>query len=220
VEPVALCQNDKPLAGRGSRKSRKYGPFLFVAKGLAFAREGQTPPVLARFTRARCGFSLGLVAIFILLVAAPACSNSPKIPGTEIPDTEENRAVVSVLERYRTAFVQKDAARVLATAHKTYHDEAGTDDPQDDLTYPDLGSILRRRMAQVDSIRFTMDYLEVQVSGDRATARVWIDASFKMKPLLAPDGVPRSSPQFSRKQDFNEFTLLLEGETWLITHGM
>jgi hypothetical protein len=148
------------------------------------------------------------------------CKGSPTIPGTEIPDTEDNRQIVSVLERYRTAFVSRDAAAVLSTAHPTYYDHAGTDDPSDDTTYNELGSLLRRRLSQLDSIRFTIDYLEVTGAGDRAVVRVWIDASYRFKPLLDGFGGARASPSFARVMDHAEFELVREGDNWLIVRGL
>lgn len=167
-------------------------------------------------------FTQALLIGFMMLTATASigCGKKPSIPGTEIPDTTENRDILQVLERYRKSFVRKDAAQVLATAHKTYHDEGGTDDPNDDVSYTELGPLLRRRLSQLDSIRFTMDYLEVHVHGDRAVCRVWIDASFRMKPLLDTQGLPRQQPVFSRTQDYNEFELIREGNTWLISRGM
>ncbi|KIG18806.1 hypothetical protein DB30_07142 [Enhygromyxa salina] len=148
------------------------------------------------------------------------CKGSPTIPGTEVPDTKDNRQIIAVLERYRTAFVSRDAAAVLSTAHPTYYDHAGTDDPSDDTTYNELGSILRRRLSQLDSIRFTIDYLEVQGVGDRAVVRVWIDASFRFKPLLDSFGEARASPTFARVMDHSEFELVREGDNWLIVRGL
>lgn len=148
------------------------------------------------------------------------CKGSATIPGTEVPDTEDNRQIIAVLERYRTAFVSRDAAAVLSTAHPTYYDHAGTDDPSDDTTYNDLGSILRRRLSQLDSIRFTIDYLEVQGVGDRAIVRVWIDASYRFKPLLDGFGEARPSPTFARVMDHSEFELVREGDDWLIVRGL
>ncbi|HLT37530.1 MAG TPA: hypothetical protein VK034_14655 [Enhygromyxa sp.] len=148
------------------------------------------------------------------------CSGGPTIPGTEIPDTEDNRQILAVLERYRTSFISRDAAAVLATAHPTYHDTAGTDDPSDDTTYAELGLLLRRRLSQLDSIRFTIDYLEILGEGDRAVVRVWVDASFRFKPLLDSYGEARASPTYSRVQDHSEFELVREGENWLIVEGM
>jgi len=148
------------------------------------------------------------------------CKGGPTIPGTEIPDTEDNRQILSVLERYRTSFISRDAAAVLATAHPTYLDTAGTDDPSDDTTYSELGPLLRRRLSQLESIRFTIDYLEILGEGDRAVVRVWIDASFRFKPLLDSYGEPRESPPFSRVMDHAEFELVREGDTWLIVRGL
>jgi hypothetical protein len=154
-------------------------------------------------------------------VAGPlACGGVDTIPGTEIPDTPENKDILTVLERYRAAVIKRDAAAILSTAHKTYHDEAGTEDPGDDVQYGDLGPILRARLSQLDSIRFTIDYLDIQVQGDRAIVHVWIDAAFRMKPLLDAEGTPRSAPRYARKQDHAEFELLREGETWLILRGL
>jgi hypothetical protein len=153
-------------------------------------------------------------------VLVTGCKAQPTIPGTEIPDTEDNRQILSVLERYRTAFVSRDAAAVLSTAHPTYYDSAGTDDPSDDTTYPELAPLLRRRLSQLESIRFTIDYLEILGEGDRAVVRVWVDASFRFKPLLDSYGEARVSPPFSRVMDHAEFELVREGDTWLIVRGI
>lgn len=150
-----------------------------------------------------------------------ACKNKPTIPGTEIPDTPEHREILRVLERYRTSFVRRDAAGVLATAHPTYYDEAGTDDPADDISYEELGPMLRTRMAQIDAIRFTIDYLEVSVVEDRAVVKVWIDASFRLAPVIDEEtGRVRVESEHTRKQDHAMFELLRDGQAWRITKGL
>lgn len=166
--------------------------------------------------------SLPLCALILGLALVPAgCKKDQVIPGTEIPDTDENRDILRVLERYRTAFVRKDAAGILATAHPTYFDTSGTDDPSDDIQYEQLGPILRERMAQLDSVRFTIDYLEVNVTKDRAVVRVWIDASFRLKSIVDADtGDPRVEGRHTRKQDHAMFELLMESGAWRITRGL
>lgn len=184
-----------------------------------------TPPRSARaWARARTlarslslSLSLGVAAAGVI---ATGCSAGPTIPGTEIPDTDDNRQILSVLERYRTSFVSRDAAAVLSTAHPTYYDDAGSDDPSDDTTYAELGPQLRRRLAQIDSIRFTIDYLEIFAQDDRAVVRVWLDASFRFKPLLDSYGEARLAPSFTRVMDHSEFELVREGVNWLIVKGM
>lgn len=163
---------------------------------------------------------LGVLAPTTLAGTLTGCKNDVTIPGTEIPDTEDNRQIVAVLERYRTSFVSRDAAAMLATAHPTYHDNAGTDDPSDDTTYNELGPLIRRRLSQLDSIRFTIDYLEIQQTEDRAIVRVWIDAAYRFKPLLDAEGEPRAQSPYARVMDHNEFELVREGETWQIVRGL
>lgn len=166
-----------------------------------------------------------MAALLALAVAAPlslaGCGKEPMIAGTNIPDTEENWEVLRVLERYRKAFVQLDAARVLATAHPTYYDVGGTDDPSDDVVYEDLGPMLRKRMAQLEKVRFTIDYLDLHIDKHRATVHVWIDASFELKPPPAEAEVAfRRQPRMGHKQDYAMFELIRDGDTWLITRGL
>jgi hypothetical protein len=161
-----------------------------------------------------------LVLSPLAMLALAGCKGEPNIPGTEIPDTEDNRQIIGVLERYRTSFVSRDAAAVLSTAHPTYHDSAGTDDPSDDTTYTELGGVLRRRLSQLDSIRFTMDYLEIQQTQDRAIVRGWIDASYRFKPLLDAYGETRTQSPYARVMDHSEFELVREGQNWLIVRGL
>ncbi|MBK8264308.1 MAG: hypothetical protein IPK80_23580 [Nannocystis sp.] len=162
---------------------------------------------------------LALLALS-LPAASVGCKNTPSIPGTEIPDTEENREILQVLERFRTAMVRQDTAAIVATADSTYYDEGGTDDPGDDVVYEELAPLLVRRLAQVDSVRFTMEYLDIFIRNERATVHVWIDASFHMRPILREDGTPRLQPRFARKQDYAKFELIRDGDSWRITKGI
>lgn len=164
-----------------------------------------------------------LLCLFFVGLTAPmvGCKDGPTIPGTEIPDTEENRDILRVLERYRTSFVRRDAAGVLSTAHPSYYDEAGTDDPTDDIEYSELGPILRTRLAQLEAIRFTIDYLEVNVVQDRAVVKVWIDASFQLRSIAdAETGLIRVDGRHTRKQDHAMFELVREQGAWRITKGL
>jgi hypothetical protein len=160
------------------------------------------------------------IGVVIASGAVVGCKKDPTIPGTEIPDTDTNRDILAVLERYRVAFVRRDAAGVLATAHPTYYDTAGTDDPGDDLEYTELGIVLRERMAQLESVRFTIDYLQVDVIKDRAQVRAWIDASFRLNPITDETGAVAVDGNHTRKQDHALFELVREGRAWRITRGL
>lgn len=167
--------------------------------------------------------AVGLVVGLVLVgPASPlGCKDGPTIPGTEIPDTDENRDILRVLERYRTSFVRRDAAGVLSTAHPSYYDPAGTDDPGDDIEYGELGPILRERLAQLEAIRFTIDYLEINIVDDRAAVKVWIDASFRLRSIADPEsGELRVEGKHTRKQDHAMFELLRDQGAWRITKGL
>jgi hypothetical protein len=163
-----------------------------------------------------------LLGLVLVGLTAPivGCKGGPTIPGTEIPDTEENRDILRVLERYRTSFVRRDAAGMLSTAHPSYYDTGGTDDPTDDIEYSELGPILRERLAQLEAIRFTIDYLEVNVVQDRALVKVWIDGSFQLRNIADPDsGIVRVEGRHTRKQDHNQFELVRDQGAWRVTKG-
>lgn len=161
------------------------------------------------------------VALIPAVVLSTGCKDQPTIPGTEIPDTAENRDILRVLEKYRIAFVRRDPAGVMTTAHPSYFDTAGTDDPSDDLEYKELGLVLRERMAQLESVRFTIDYLEIDVLKDRAVVKVWVDASFRLKPIVDPEtGEVRVESSHNRLQDHAMFELLQDSGAWRITRGL
>jgi len=168
------------------------------------------------------GRRLPILALAALLAApvVAGCKNTTMIPGTEIPDTPDNREILQVLERFRTSFVRQDPAAILTTAHPTYYDESGTDDPSDDIVYEELGPILRKRIAQLESVRFTIEYLDIYIRRNRATVNVWIDSSFRLKPILGDDGLPRFPARVVPKQDYAKFELIREGDSWLITKGI
>jgi hypothetical protein len=76
-------------------------------------------------------------------------------------------------------------------------------------------------LAQIESIRFTIDYLEINVVDDRAVVKVWIDASFRLSPITDADsGMTRVESQHARKQDHAMFELLRDGSSWRITRGL
>jgi hypothetical protein len=193
----------------------KIGALSPTFPGAAALAMPRVSPVVMRHRLASLLLACSVVSVL------PACKDGPTIPGTEIPDTDENRDILRVLERYRTSFVRRDAAGVLSTAHPSYYDTAGTDDPTDDIEYAELGPILRERLAQLEAIRFTIDYLEVNVVDDRASVKVWIDASFQLRGIEDPQsGTVRVDGRHTRKQDHAMFELVRDGGAWRITKGL
>jgi ketosteroid isomerase-like protein len=119
-----------------------------------------------------------LLVVFALSTVA-ACA-SRRIPGTEIRDTPDARAIVAVIDEYRVATERRDADAVLALVAPTYFDDAGTPDPADDLDYDQLRRSLPASFRQLTAVKLGIGVREVEVNGDRATANVFYDGHYRL----------------------------------------
>ena len=81
--------------------------------------------------------------LFIPLLLTAACA-SKRIPGTELEDTDDTRAILAVMERYRSALEAKDAKAIQGLVSEAFREDGGTETPDDDLTYANLGEHLDR----------------------------------------------------------------------------
>jgi hypothetical protein len=108
-------------------------------------------------------------ATYLLLLCAAACSHNT-IPGTQIPDRPENRAVLDVLAAYKAAMEARDADALLALAAPGYFDRG---DPAKASSSPPLDyGTLRREIPEdfkdVKSVHLDITVKDVQVDGDKA----------------------------------------------------
>src|SRR5436305_355463 len=76
----------------------------------------------------------------LLTACALACSHS-MLPGTQIADTPQNRAVLDVFSKYRDALEARDAGGIYALAAPTYYD-AG--DPSHSLAPTDHAGLQKK----------------------------------------------------------------------------
>jgi hypothetical protein len=145
-----------------------------------------------------------------LLVLA-ACS--PRlIPGTQIPDTNDSRAILNVMEHYRAAIEARDAKGVQQLVSKSFRDNAGTEDPQDDLTYANLPQALPALFSRLESPRVDIDVRSVDVKKDGvATVIYYWSASWRVPGLL-------DKPQ--RDSELEQMILQKEDGQWRIVSGI
>src|SRR5215831_1026076 len=92
--------------------------------------------------------TLGLASLWL----GSACAHR-QIPGTSIDDTPDTRAILNVMERYRKAVEAKDARAIVSLADRTFKDDGGTTNPDDDLEYETLEKKLTARFSKLDNIR-------------------------------------------------------------------
>src|SRR5574341_1538166 len=114
----------------------------------------------------------------LLLVAAASCART--IPGTEIDDTRDNRAIMGVIDAYRKAFEARDAAAALALVSADYFDDAGTGDASDDLDRDQLARALPETLARLPAVKLELAVTRVDVDGDRASAYLYHDSRYRV----------------------------------------
>src|SRR5512145_1350013 len=137
------------------------------------------------------------LALAPVLLALAACAVH-RIPGTEITDNVDNRAIYAVVQGYAEALQRRDAAALLALASPDYFDNAGTADPADDLDFARLEQTLPADLAKLESLRVQVQ--AVRAEGDTATVELWTDGWYRIQ---TPQGVvPR------RDQDLHRMKLL------------
>lgn len=146
-----------------------------------------------------------------LLAALVACSPR-RIPGTQIPDNEDTRAITRVIEKYRQAVEARDAAAVLAQVSPRYFDDAGTPDPSDDLDYARLAKALPADLARVDSVRMELRVTDITVEKDKAQAYLRFDAWYRI--------ATKSGEVAKAQNDVNRVNLVREKDGWKIVSGL
>ncbi len=148
---------------------------------------------------------------FTLLVLA-ACASTRHIEGTKIEDTEDNRDIVRVIERYRRAMERRDAPALLAMAHPWYFEDSGTAKGDDDYGVQGLQKVLGDRLAQLKSIRYGIQYKQITRAGNRARVEIFIDGSYQM--------TAEGGDRWQRKADDNQIELIKDDKGWRFLSGM
>jgi hypothetical protein len=145
------------------------------------------------------------------VVALAACA-AHRIPGTDITDSVDNRAIYAVVQGYAEALQRKDAAALLALASPDYFDNAGTADPADDLDFARLEQTLPADLARLESLRVEVQIRKITVEKDVAVAELWSDGWYRNQ---TPQGiVPR------RDQDLHRMRLVRRDGAWKIVSGL
>jgi hypothetical protein len=149
--------------------------------------------------------------VLLAALALGACGTH-RIPGTEIPDNRDTRAIVSVIDKYRQGVEARNAEAVLALVAPSYFDDAGTPDPADDLDRQQLERVLPRHFQQLTAMRLGMGVKEVTVQGDRATANVFYEGHYRV--------ATAGGEAAKQTSDVSQMKFVREGGQWLITGGL
>lgn len=107
-----------------------------------------------------------------------------KIPGTEIDDNPDSRAILDVMTAYRAAVEHRNAQAIIDLADPAFRDDGGSATPDDDLDYSTLYTSLATRFQRIEDVRLDMNVRRMEFD-EAANARVTYTytLSFKMPTL-------------------------------------
>jgi hypothetical protein len=166
-----------------------------------------------------------LLAAALLVALATGCATKAGIiPGTRIPDNNENREIITTIESYRRAVETKDVAALVLMASEHYWEDSGTPTGSDDYGYDGLRDVLAGRFQQADDIRYSLRYINLRrrcpsgASGNegcKAYVEVMIDASYTIADA-------RGQARRPDMRDQNELVLEWspKGQKWVFLSGM
>ena len=134
-----------------------------------------------------------------------------RIPGTDIEDNSNTRAILNVMERYRAALEARDAAAIQGLVSSSFVDDGGTQIPDDDLTFATLPKELPERLAKIEDVKLDMNVRRIVVKDDRAAAIYYWSASFR---------TPRLTNRAHRESELEQMLLQREDGAWKIVSGI
>ena len=151
---------------------------------------------------------LATVAVALALLAC-----APRlIPGTEIRDNPDTRAVVEAIDAYRKAAERRDPVAVLALVSPHYFDTGGTPDPGDDVDFELLKKRITADYRQITALRLQLGVRRIDVEGDKAAAYVFYDEHYRIQTKVGEVS--------KQANDSHRMQLAREGGHWLFTSGL
>jgi hypothetical protein len=154
------------------------------------------------------------------MVSVGACAHQVTyVPGTHVPYSDINKAVLDTCEEYRLAVERGDADALMLMAHKQYWEDSGTPSGSDDYGVEGLRNVLLTRLQKASDIRYSIRYVGVHQQcqplreGCRAAVDILVDASFTI-------ANPLGRPIRPDKRDQNQLVLEWDGHRWLFLSGM
>lgn len=96
-----------------------------------------------------------------------ACSHA-RLPGTNISDSTENRAVLDVFSRYRAALEARDPAGILALVAPGYYDAGDAGHSLAPTDYASLQKKLQTDFSKVTGLKLEATVKDIQVKDDQA----------------------------------------------------
>ncbi len=163
-----------------------------------------------------------LGGLFMFLIS---CATAP-IPGTDIPDTPENRAVLEVFFKYVEALKAKDADKIISLISEHYLDHNGSDDASDDVDYTAVTQFLRsKNYDDIKALNLVFIVKDMILSDDGQTAKIlyYYEVRLKTDRRVPPGETSSLNPageKWLKESDVNQMVLRKEASGWKIVSGL
>ena len=116
----------------------------------------------------------------LILLAATLGCGPHRIPGTDLEDTGDTRAIIETIARYNSSLEARDASGILGLVDPSFRDNAGTLTPDDDIDIQKLRTVLPQRLAKLQDVAVRIEIKTIDVKGDRAgVVYTWV-SQFKL----------------------------------------
>ena len=149
-------------------------------------------------------------ALLLLLLAA--CFGAKTIPGTNIQDTPQARAVLDVFGRYKLALENRDSAGLVALAAPGYTDPGDPARGMAPIEYANLKDKLQTDLSKVTGVRLDATIKDLEVKGGEAR----IDYFQVLRYAVAtPNG-----EKWKSESDDARMKLVKIGPEWKIASGL
>ncbi len=126
-----------------------------------------------------------VLGALLLSCVVSACSHE-KIPNTDVDDTPEARDVISFVEQYRSAVVERSVPQLLKLASKEYYDDMGTPQGDDDVDLAGLEERLKATFGpDLLSVHYDIRYRDVVFLETKVLVDYTYIGRFRIN---APDG--------------------------------
>ncbi|MCX7944016.1 MAG: nuclear transport factor 2 family protein [Deltaproteobacteria bacterium] len=155
------------------------------------------------------------VALFLLLFSIIIYGCPPKyIPGTTIVDNDENRAIFTLVEKYRRAFDEKDIETIMSLVSKNFYENGGNADPSDDYNAEGLRKNLKEKFSKTKAqgLEINIRSIDFDEKNNRVSVKYSYFVKFQME-LATGD-------KWETASDIAEIVFVKEGGEWKIIKGL
>jgi hypothetical protein len=149
--------------------------------------------------------------ILAALFALAACTPST-IPGTPIPDTKDNRAVLDVLSQYQQAAQALDSDGILQLASPHYFDKSFMDRGRNPVDYAHLQRTLTDKFGKLKAMRMEITIKDMKVKGDSAQVDYFMVMHFSV-------AESQGEKWFSESDD-ERMSMAREDGAWKVVAGL